>query len=181
LRKIPVASAIQDFVAEGQGVSFTQKYDSQQSCLKAWEDMFLDMYLLSQCNTVVAGQYSSFSQSSPFSLILQQAMEHQNKNTHNASSDLHHHHQQHPHYFCQIGAHGDNIECLNKFLDWYTDKAAVFFGNETSPKQRLSREIQFPTVHENFLKGAAGIGNNTNLSQEGPPQHGISKFKVSIH
>lgn len=134
--KVPVVSTAQEYPEEGSGVSFAKKYDDQEKCLKGWENMLLDMYLFTLCNTVIAGQYSSFTQGAPLSYIFQKSK----KNPGLSGA--------HPHYYCELGKEGDALECFDNLKKWMLRERRSFFGNLKFERQNRFVEIQFPWIRE---------------------------------
>lgn len=147
--KIPVVSNPQEYPSEGEGVTCSKQYDDIDKCLKSWQSMFLDMYIFTLCNSVIAGQYSSFTQAAPLSFVFHKAkmMNAALKGTH-------------PHYFCEVGVSGEGMECFDDLRKWILrldkrealgldgldyDYETVFFGNHTSFERHTRHlEIQFP-------------------------------------
>lgn len=137
--KLPVVSAEQEYPPEGGGVSYALKYGDTGKCLKAWEDMFLDMYLFTRCHSVIAGTYSSFTQSAPLSYVFEKAkMNVQSRGGH-------------PHRFCQVGQNGSSMECFDNHSNWLLNEEIFFFGNVEDERQHQLVEIQFP---DSSLRGS---------------------------
>jgi hypothetical protein len=130
--QIPIVSADQAYPEMGKSVSFLYKYDDEESCLKGWENMFLDMYMFTRCNSVVAGSYSSFTQAAPMSFVMHKAK----WNSYHPAT--------HPHWFCQLGPYGNRIDCHDNLKDWLDRKPHVTWGDNQAPKQEMRHEIAFP-------------------------------------
>ena len=134
---IPILSAEQSRPEEGQSVSFLTKYDTLEDCLKSWEDMFLDMLMFTKCNTVIAGQYSSFTQSAPMSYIFHKA------NSFNQrfgvadeiliSNATRINNLPHPHLFCDMGADGKRMECYDSLHGWLRQNMTFVYGDVNAP------------------------------------------------
>ena len=170
---IPIVSAAQEYPEEGKSVSFQQKHKGQK-CLESWESMFLDMYLFTQSNSVIAGSYSSFTQSAPLSIVFEKARlrarmmakmkmkeeqeEDQGQHTNNkgnntsdrsrsnSNSNINN---RHPHYFCNVGKRGDSMDCFDNFRGWLAFEPAGRFGNWNSipgaTEKGVRVEVQFPS------------------------------------
>lgn len=69
--KMPVVHWQQERAATGTGVfaGQWQKRMPQDECVDQWSAMLSDMMLLSSTDLVIAGQYSSFSQTMPISIV----------------------------------------------------------------------------------------------------------------
>jgi hypothetical protein len=84
--------------SEGSGVSFGAQGEvntAGESCLKDWEDTFLDMMLLSFSNVLIAARPSSFTQALPMSLVLS-----------------------HDKTFCEVNVDASAMHCYSAFQDW---------------------------------------------------------------
>ena len=143
--QIPVTSAPQVYPEDGSGVSFmefaTGDKEKLGNCLNGWRDMFLDMYMFTQCNTVVAGTYSSFTQSAPLSYAMHKAKLHNHLLMNNTSfgGDFH------PHYFCEMGKTGKRMDCYDTLSSWLRrNDALVSWGDLDSSKQKVRHEVMYP-------------------------------------
>ncbi len=146
---IPFVSSDQTFFEEGNSVTWSHKYDDNTKCLKGWEDMFLDMYLFTRCNSVIAGTYSSFTQTAPLSFIMQKAKQWNEK----------HHRVNHPHYFCDVGVDGRRIDCATTLTEWLRQTPHMTWGEVNATKQSMKHEITFPLLNQG--KGIAGLFEGT--------------------
>jgi hypothetical protein len=100
---IPVVHWEQDLESEGvfMGQGMKQGYDTEQ-CLQKWMDMLLDMILLSSTDVVIAGQYSSFSQTMPMQLALGKPQEQRKVEK----------------TFCEVLNEGTDMQCHRDQMDW---------------------------------------------------------------
>ena len=137
--EIPFVSSDQTFVEEGKSVTWNLGYDDQDKCLKGWEDMFLDMYLFTRCNSVMAGTYSSFTQSAPLSFMMHKAKQQQLQQQ--GEGD-----EQHPHYFCDVGVDGNRMDCASTLIEWLNRTTSMTWGVLNATKQRMKHEIMFPVL-----------------------------------
>ena len=135
--QIPFVSAEQAYPEEGQSVTWSKRYNDGEKCLKGWEDMFLDMYFFTRCNSVMAGTYSSFTQSAPLSFIMHKAKLQLVKG---------HHHRLHPNFFCDIGVDGQRMDCATTLVEWLRQTPNMTWGNLTARKQAMKHEITFPLI-----------------------------------
>ncbi|CAJ1959230.1 unnamed protein product [Cylindrotheca closterium] len=133
LCQIPIVSADQAYPEEGKSVSFLQKYDNDEKCLQGWENMFMDMYFFTKANTVVTGSYSSFTQAAPMSFVMHRAKKNGMLNDNS-----------HPHLFCELNRYGNRMDCFQDFENWLRRNAVKYFGNMSSPEQRIRQELPFP-------------------------------------
>ena len=137
---IPIVSADQAYPDEGNSVSYKQQYEdanathSSNKCLKGWEDMMLDMYFFTKCNTVVTGSYSSFTQSAPMSFILHRAK----SNSKNSN--------QHPSYFCDMSADGTRMDCYDTLRRWLEQNSTFIWGDENGSRAVFREEVAFPNM-----------------------------------
>mmetsp|Transcript_5029 Transcript_5029/g.7298 ORF Transcript_5029/g.7298 Transcript_5029/m.7298 type:complete len:471 (+) Transcript_5029:179-1591(+) len=151
--EIPFVSSDQTFVEEGGSVTWNHKYDDTSKCLKGWEDMWLDMYLFTRCNSVMAGTYSSFTQSAPLSFMMHKAKQPLREHRVDAEEPFH------PHYFCDVGADGNRMDCATTLIGWLNQTSHMTWGALNGTKQRMRQEITFPITerhHEiiNSLRNA---------------------------
>mmetsp|Transcript_32205 Transcript_32205/g.77916 ORF Transcript_32205/g.77916 Transcript_32205/m.77916 type:complete len:491 (+) Transcript_32205:124-1596(+) len=156
--KIPFVSSDQTFAKEGGSVTYNQKYDDSNKCLNGWEDMFLDMYLFTRCNSVIAGTYSSFTQSAPLSFMM-------NKAKQQKQQQLEGNEQFHPHYFCDVGVDGDRIDCATTLIGWLNQTSHMTWGALNGTKQSMKHEITFPRMdqHAEIEKTFVGAGIKGNV------------------
>ncbi|KAL7568626.1 hypothetical protein ACA910_022725 [Epithemia clementina (nom. ined.)] len=77
---IPVVDYPHVRIGEGEGVILNNNKknnntnsSAEESCLSGWRDALIDMMLLSSADVVVATSYSSFSQSMPLSIAMQES------------------------------------------------------------------------------------------------------------
>jgi len=138
---IPFVSSDQTFVEEGKSVTWHKKYDDLGKCLKGWEDMFLDMYLFTRCNSVLTGTYSSFTQSAPLSFMMHKSKQ-QQKEQQDKGNEQHHH----PHYFCDVGLEGNRMDCATTLIEWLNRTSHITWGSLNGTKQRMKHEIMFPVM-----------------------------------
>ncbi len=141
--RIPFVSAEQAYPDEGRGVSFHQSYEVEEGkpneqCLRGWVDQFLDMYMFTRCDAVVAGMYSSFTQAAPLSYMLRKSRDQ------GASSPRHD--DAHPHYFCDVGATGTRIDCASTLKGWLDAEPNMTWGNSNARKQARREEMHFPAI-----------------------------------
>jgi len=129
---ISVVTFPQYRVQEGNGVSYYNNYSGNSTkCLNAWKSQVMDMTLLSTCHVVIAGQYSSFTQSMPLSIVLANTT----TNITEVSKS----------WFCEVGMRGDVIKCFNNYAQWIQRTSALpLIGNITSPLQTFHPQTMFP-------------------------------------
>eukprot|EP00980_Cylindrotheca_fusiformis_P016816 scaffold5072_cov72-Cylindrotheca_fusiformis.AAC.3 len=137
--RIPIVSAEQAYPEEGKSVSFLYKYPNDESCFKAWENMFLDMYMFTKCNSVMAGSYSSFTQAAPLSFVMHKARR-------NDVQDG-----THPHSFCQLGTYGNRMDCFDDMVDWLKQSPKFLWGDDQAPSQRMRHVISFPRPRKSLV------------------------------
>lgn len=71
LKNFPVVVTPQHYPTKGEGVSYNGYHANLSMCLDSWKYQMIDMYTLSEkTDILIAGQYSSFTQSIPLSRIL---------------------------------------------------------------------------------------------------------------
>lgn len=151
---IPFVSSDQGFFEEGGSVSWSHKYHDNDECLKGWEDMFLDMYLFTRCNSVLAGTYSSFTQTAPLSFIMykakqwQQQQQPQPQQEQGGNEEKTHHNLPHPHYFCDVGLDGRRMDCATTLIEWLRQTPHMTWGSVNATKQSMKHEITFPLMEQ---------------------------------
>ena len=95
----------QPHAAPGAGVyagnAHTTPFDSGDSkCLKTWSAMLTDMILLAESDVLIAGTFSSFSQSMPMSSVLGRP------------------HKKLPKPFCEVEAGANSMVCHSSVMEW---------------------------------------------------------------
>eukprot|EP00956_Cyclotella_meneghiniana_P018276 scaffold30310_cov50-Cyclotella_meneghiniana.AAC.4 len=157
--QIPYVSADQDYPEEGVGVSYLAyagRRVDQETCLNGWRDMVLDMYMLSQCNTVIAGTYSSFTQTAPLSFVFRKAGLYNHQMTN--SSRIH------PHYFCEMGISGDRMDCFDNLSSWIKLVPVIVWGNLNGTKHFQRATVEFPVDGESSNASITKFFENTVLN-----------------
>jgi len=139
--QIPFVTSDQAHPEEGKGVTWSSRTtdDNSGECLKGWEDRFLDMYLFTRCNSVMAGTFSSFTQTAPLSFMMHKAKQFQQEENDTRLSG-----QQHPHYFCDIGNDGDRMDCATTLVEWLRQTPNMTWGALDAAKQSMKHAITFP-------------------------------------
>ena len=156
--EVPVVSADQAYPDDGKGVTYsayTSSKKDQETCLNGWRDMVLDMYMISQCNTVIAGSYSSFTQAAPLSIVMHKAKMY---NQEIASTSA-----IHPHYFCELGLSGERMTCYGSLNSWFVGEPTFEWGNLTASKHRRRYEVHFPHDYAGITNGVQRIFKGTAL------------------
>ena len=156
---IPIVSADQAYPEEGAGVSFLAyagQRVNQTRCLNGWRDMVLDMFMMTQCNTVIAGTYSSFTQTAPLSYVFHKAKIYNNQITNSSTI--------HPHYFCEMGISGDRMDCFDNLSSWIKNDPAVVSGNLNAEQQFRRIEIKFPSDDKTSTASITKLFENTLLN-----------------
>eukprot|EP00545_Synedropsis_sp_CCMP1620_P002810 CAMPEP_0119008598 /NCGR_PEP_ID=MMETSP1176-20130426/3812_1 /TAXON_ID=265551 /ORGANISM="Synedropsis recta cf, Strain CCMP1620" /LENGTH=481 /DNA_ID=CAMNT_0006960959 /DNA_START=159 /DNA_END=1604 /DNA_ORIENTATION=+ len=102
---MPVVEFPQRRPAENKGVVFGRAEQVQKNgtdCLTNWENVVMDMMLLSHADVIVAARPSSFSQSLPMSLAYATKEEHRIF----------------PKPFCEVNYNATDIRCYKDFQEW---------------------------------------------------------------
>ena len=73
-----VVTVQQPRIPDGKGVSYQYMFDSKEACLESWVSQMTDMVLLAESDVVIAGQYSSFTQTIPLSYQFEKAKKRKN-------------------------------------------------------------------------------------------------------
>jgi hypothetical protein len=125
---IPIVVIPQHHPAPGEGVSYEgHGHADVSSCLDSWKSQFMDMMVLSEySNIVVAGQYSSFTQTIPLSMIFHHKDHKKYEAGHpraqrsptSSTSSL-------PRMFCEVGVDGNAMQCFDTFVSWITQKSTL--------------------------------------------------------
>jgi hypothetical protein len=146
---IVLVVAPQQRPAFGEGVSYEAKNQVDvTSCLESWKSQFMDMMILSEySDLLIAGQYSSFTQTIPASVIFHKA---DAKAAAAASSSSR---QASPSngaatttpLFCDIGMDGDVMRCCDTFTSWITQNSTLpLIGNNLGRMEFSKSEVMFP-------------------------------------
>ena len=129
---IPVINFPQQFMSDGAGVSFRYKFSAAEECYQSWRNQFMDMTLLSASDNVIAGMYSSFTQSMPMRMMIANPIKEKNK------------------MFCEVGRTGANMHCVTSYSDWLelhtdiTNATYILIGSKKAPGQKFESRQDFP-------------------------------------
>jgi hypothetical protein len=114
---------------EGTGVlfgEFGKVLDQGAECLKAWEDTFMDMMLLSHADVLIAARPSSYTMSLPLSLVLST-----DKSTRIVAQP-----------YCEVSLDALNMRCYSDFMDWCCPGRLEFnFGPRSTTMQMPAMEM----------------------------------------
>jgi hypothetical protein len=111
---MPVIDFPQRRPEENKGVAFGGSTDFQQDgddCLLNWENVVMDMMILSYADVIVAARPSSFSQSLP--MILSYAREQKDRVFSNST-------------FCEINRNATDMRCYASFREWCCEGIGQF-------------------------------------------------------
>ena len=130
---IPVIHFSQEYMKDGEGVSYRAKHKEAQECYQSWSNQFMDMTLLSASDVVIAGMYSSFTQSMPMKIMIANPVEENNK------------------MFCEVGRTAKVMHCMTRYADWLafhtnnkkTSKYTVI-GSKVAEAQKFESRQDFP-------------------------------------
>ena len=157
---IPVIFAPQDWVPSGKGASYQYNNGlNKSSCLQGWMSQFMDMMLLSESDVLIAGAYSSFTQTLPLSIMFDKAA----SSSSGESSGLV------PPKFCEIVVAGDLMFCFDNFRDWSMEKEESRFpeivNNQTHDRvsARIRNLNMFPRPSEMTLEALQKLFNKSGL------------------
>ena len=87
---------------------------------------------------MIAGIYSSFTQTAPLSFVLLKAQLYNNDVTKWV----------HPHYFCELGISGDRMDCFDNLNTWIRKEATIASGKLNAAKQERRMEVKFPVDYD---------------------------------
>ena len=76
-------------------------------CLTAWESQLMDMVMLSLSDTVIAGRYSSFTQTMPLSLIFSDRRRNHQRNKYGGDYP-----------YCELGRDAKSMACFRSYQGW---------------------------------------------------------------
>lgn len=126
---IPVVTTEQERMEAGTGISYgPQGVGGKDSelCYERWVSMLLDMYFISRSNTVVAGQYSSFTKSAPFTLATRKAQFYKTNPDAPGARPF-------SNFYCEVGKTGKRLDCYDSYAGMHQAHPAFTFG-DTSEK-----------------------------------------------
>ena len=144
---IPVVHWEQEHAAEGTGVfmgQWGQGGINDEQCLQKWMDMQLDQVLLSSTDVVIAGQYSSFSQTMPMHLALGKSQEHRKVEK----------------TFCEVLNDGTDMDCHRNQMEWCMNTRYM-----NAVKTWIPRRQKNATGWTEFLAQLPTSPNYRNFSQ----------------
>jgi hypothetical protein len=150
-----VVTIQQPRVPPGKGVSYQYMFDSTASCLEGWTAQMTDMILLAESDVVVAGQYSSFTQTIPLSFQFTKATAMKARDLKNNSPTSRNENSKKLYpssgLFCNVGALATVMECFDDFGEWMIGKSSFpLVGDPNSQKQDCKNLITMP-VHTMIL------------------------------
>eukprot|EP00536_Pseudo-nitzschia_multiseries_P011191 jgi/Psemu1/28122/gm1.28122_g len=124
-------------LGNGTGVTYNAKFDSSNNCLASWASQFIDASLLGATDVMIAGRYSSFSQSLPLTSIFSDsivaaaaaATKKQTggnviANTTSAAKNASRFANR---MFCEANHPGDGMRCYDDYVDWATNENMIYF------------------------------------------------------
>jgi hypothetical protein len=125
----------QDYPRQGDGVSYNGYHVNRSTCLNSWKHQMMDMMILSEYSDIlIAGQYSSFTQSLPLSRIL---WNNNNNNNNNQGQ------QQQQRFFCDVDKPASALQCSsNKDDGWLTGRRRQLFFPVQLTTQKLEELIR---------------------------------------
>lgn len=126
-----------------KSIALQTKFKSDETCYENNRDQFMDMMLLSGCDVVIAGQYSSFTQSMPVTLALGNPDPSKNRR------------------FCEVGRDSDMMQCTRDFKEWLemhfkgyrqnANSTIETIGNGTGFKHHFENHQQWPLVMDRTM------------------------------
>ena len=142
--KLKVVSYDQAYLENS--IALFAKFNSSESCYQSESDQFTDMTLLSGTNVVISGQWSSFTQSIPITMMLGHKDPKENKR------------------FCEVGLNGDQIRCTRDYGEWLkrwntpneTESTIERFGNIVYDNFKYANHQQWPLAAKYRTGGTTG-------------------------
>lgn len=130
--KLKVVSYEQTYLENS--IALFAKFNNSESCYQSESDQFMDQTLLSGANVVIAGQWSSFTQSMPITMMLGHKDPKENKR------------------FCEVGLNGDQIRCTRDYGEWMkrwntpneTESTIERFGKIVYDEFKYANHQQWP-------------------------------------
>ncbi|KAG7342990.1 hypothetical protein IV203_020935 [Nitzschia inconspicua] len=137
-----VVTVRQPRVPDGKGVSYEYMFETKEDCLEGWISQMVDMILLAESNVVVAGQYSSFTQSIPLSFQFNKAATRNTGNTEDSPNGL----------FCNVGVKATVMECFDTFSGWIGRKSKMPLVGDTNGQGPQHKNLIPMPVHTMTLR-----------------------------
>jgi hypothetical protein len=138
-----VTAMNQPRVPGGKGVSFQYQFQTKELCIDSWIAQFIDQILLGESDVVLAGQYSSFTQTIPLSLQFEKTAKGESIDDNNNNMTG---------LVCNVGTHATILECFDNLEDWMRKKSRIpLFGDPDGPKQAYKNLIMMP-IHSLMLR-----------------------------
>ncbi len=132
---IPVIHFPQERMKRGTGVTYNAKFNSSKHCYQSWSDQFMDMTLLSASDVVIAGTYSTFTQSMPLTMMIGNPNPSHNK------------------LFCELGRIATMMQCFTHYDQWLATHARmgekshsppIWIGAKDGPTHPFESRQEFP-------------------------------------
>lgn len=148
-RSLPVIVVDQERPEAGTGVSYVEGWNKKEECHNGWVSQFTDIALLSLSDVVIAGRYSSFTQSMPLVMMLgsraaatDMKMNGLNKMSTNDGKDEEYLRSRFDprnpsNVFCEMGKAANGMRCYDDFFEWEAHGKNTAFG---SPADDFSRQ-----------------------------------------
>jgi hypothetical protein len=139
--EVPVVMFPQNRVEEGNGVSYDK---NEKDCVGSWASQLIDMIILAQSDMVIAGQYSSFSESLPLSVQFDKVRKAERQDE---AAERHG-------VFCEVGDDGSNMVCYDDYVEWVQRRSTIpLVGNASGSKHTFRYTTKFIDHNgmQNFL------------------------------
>ncbi|KAL3943417.1 MAG: hypothetical protein SGBAC_002499 [Bacillariaceae sp.] len=126
---IPILVTPQHYPTEGDGVSYNGYHANLSTCLDSWKSQMMDMVGLGEhADILIAGQYSSFTQSLPLSRILNDDNQRQR-------------------FFCDVDQSAQALKCYDSSKggmdSWFASKHVRYVGGAAVDNDAVVNKSNF--------------------------------------
>lgn len=149
---VPILVTPQHYPTQGDGVSYNGYHENLTTCLDSWKYQMMDMVGLGEfADILIAGQYSSFTQSLPLSRLLND----NNNNQHR--------------FFCDVDKWAQALKCYDStkgMASWFAGQDAKFVGTPmdittfAGPQVFLPSELDLASLQQLIGRGGGGPKKN---------------------
>jgi len=149
---IPIITYPQQRLKPGVGPSYSYRWNTAEDCRDSWVDQFIDASLLSIADVVIAGRYSTFTQSMPLIEVLSDSVltrmgQHRaevtlKNQTITASTYTDESVRFANRLFCEFGKNGTEMGCYDDYFDWMLGENQLHLSSLSSSDNTRTKIVK---------------------------------------